>query len=76
MLCCKGRGRAGYSNASKEELLFAFQMFDADGNGVIDKDELTLTMGRLAKAGRMRQPTHKQIDAMMSQADNQPSWWK
>ena len=61
--------RAGYSNASKEELLFAFQMFDADGNGVIDKDELTLTMGRLAKAGRMRQPTPKQIDVMMSQAD-------
>jgi Ca2+-binding EF-hand superfamily protein len=47
----------------------AFQLFDLDGNGAIDAEELSATMLALAKAGRMAAPSDSQIAEMMSEAD-------
>lgn len=54
---------------SRLELRAAFQLFDLDGNGAIDAEELSATMLALAKAGRMAAPSDSQIAEMMSEAD-------
>jgi hypothetical protein len=54
---------------SRQELRAAFELFDLDGNGAIDAEELSSTMRALAKAGRMASPSDSQIEAMMAEAD-------
>ena len=63
------RKKKPWNGATKEELGQAFNLFDMDGNGAIDKEELTFTMRQLAKTGRMKQPSDEQIETMLSQAD-------
>lgn len=47
-----------------EELLQAFKIFDADGNGTISKDELKRVMDMLGE-----KLSESQIDEMMKEAD-------
>lgn len=58
-----------FGGVTRKELEAAFEMFDQDGNGVIDQKELTSTMRELAKKGRMTQPSDAQLEQMMLEAD-------
>merc|ERR1712137_236567 len=49
----------------EDELRNAFDVFDADGNGFIDRDELKVVMTQLIGKGL----TDEELDAMMKEAD-------
>jgi len=49
---------------SEEEMRAAFKVFDLDGNGLIDSEELRLTMSRLGEA-----VTDADVDAMIRAVD-------
>ena len=69
---CNGlstRKQTTLGGITRQELKAAFLLFDIDGDGVIDADELSSTMRALAKAGRMRAPSDAQIAKMMAEAD-------
>ena len=63
------RKQTPLGGVTRRELKAAFLLFDIDGNGGIDADELSSTMRALATAGRMRAPSDAQIEKMMAEAD-------
>ena len=63
------RKKKRLEDGAERDLVYAFELFDRDGSGLIDAGELMYTMILLAKAGRMQEPSDVQVAAMFEQAD-------